>query len=209
VPAAARRDPEVRDAAILTLSVLAAVLLLSLWRPAAFPGRTEMAVLPVWIWGVARAAQHSGAARRAAVAAASLGVLAVGLLAIAPHPPSAAARAAEALERLAKPGDALFAGPGLYLPFRVGVDRGRFAPSLSAFPAEVAEHPGWWSAAAPSDADYDAVGAACSSGSRGVFLLLPPNFVTPRLREILLACGAVRELPLLPEAVLIHVTPRR
>ncbi|MGH9368695.1 MAG: hypothetical protein ACRD3M_13590 [Thermoanaerobaculia bacterium] len=205
---AARHDREARDAALLTALVLGAALAVSLWRPFAFPGRTEMAVLPIWVWGVAHASRESRMARAAGIAAASLGLLTVGLLALSPHPPSAAARASGALERLARPDDALFAGPGLYLPFRLAADRGRLAPRLWAFPGEVAEHPGWWQAAAPRDSDYEAVAAACAARPRGVFLLLPPGFVTPRLREILTAQGSVRELPLRPEAVLLHWTPR-
>lgn len=206
VLAFARRDPEARDAILFVAGVLGAALAVSLWIPFAFAGRTEMAVLPVWIFAVARAAERSRAARACGIAAAALGLIALGLLAAGPHPPPSAARAASALERLARPGDTLFAGPGLYLPLRIAADRGRLAAGLSAFPGEVADHPGWWEPAAPGASDYEKVSAATREARGEVWLLLPPGFVTPQLEEILRARGSVRELPLRPEAVLLHWT---
>ncbi|MFY9552649.1 MAG: hypothetical protein WAU32_15995, partial [Thermoanaerobaculia bacterium] len=55
----ARKNRDVRNAAVLTVLVLAGSLAASLWRPVAFAGRTEMAVLPVWLWGLSLAAQES------------------------------------------------------------------------------------------------------------------------------------------------------
>jgi hypothetical protein len=205
----ARRDGKTRDAVLFVAGVLGLAFTLSLGTPFAFAGRTEMAVLPVWVWAVARASDRSPTARAGGIAAASLGLLAVGLLALEPHSPSASARAAGAIERLAQPGDALFAGPGLYLPLRLAADRGHLTPRLVAFPAEVARHPGWWQPAAPSPSDELALDAALRDGAGSVFLLLPPGFVTPELSEALRARGSVRELPLRPEAVLLHWTPRR
>jgi hypothetical protein len=203
---AVRRDRNTRDALIFVGGVLGLTLLLSLTAPFAFAGRTEMAVLPVWIWAVARASEQSRALRAGGLAAATLGLLALAVLALDPRSPTAAARAAGAVARLAQPGDALFAGPGLYLPFRLAADRGTLAPRLFAYPAEVAQHPGWWVASAPRPED-DAAVAAATTGSRAVFLLLPPGFVTPELTEILRKRGSVRELSLRPEAVLLHWSP--
>ncbi len=202
----ARRDPQVRDAVAFVGGMLGLCLLLSFAMPFAFAGRTEVAVLPVWIWAIARGAGGDRLVRTAAAAAAGLGLLALGWLAAGPHPDSAADQAARALDRLARPGDVLFAGPGLYLPFRIAADRGRLAPSLRAFPAEVARHPGWWVPAEPAEADYAAV-ADAAAGKRAIFALLPPGFVTPKLAAILKARGSVRELSLRPEAVLLHWSP--
>ncbi|MGE5276953.1 MAG: hypothetical protein ACM3SU_08155 [Acidobacteriota bacterium] len=207
VVSAARRDLEAREAALFVAGVLGAALAVSVWTPFAFAGRTEMAILPVWIWAVARAADSSRAARAGAIAAAALGLIALGIAALGPHPPSAASRAARALDRLARPGDTLFAGPGLYLPFRIAADRGRLVAALAPFPAEVAGHPGWWAPAAPSPADYDRVEASTAAPRGAVWLLLPPGFVTPRLEAILKARGSVRQLPLRPEALLLRWTP--
>ena len=209
VVAATRRDREARDAALFVAAVLGAALALSVWTPFAFAGRTEMAVLPVWIWAVARAAASSRMARAGGVVAAALGLIALGIAALGPHPPSAASRAARALGRLARPGDTLFAGPGLYLPFRIAADRGRLAAALAPFPGEVADHPGWWAPAAPRPADYDRVEASTAAARGAVWILLPPGFVTPRLEAILKARGSVRELPLRPEALLLRWTPER
>jgi hypothetical protein len=207
VVSAARRDLEARDAALFVVGVLGAALVTSLWTPFAFAGRTEMAVLPVWIWAVARAADSSRMARVGGIAAAALGLIALGIAALGPHPPSATTRAARALGRLARPGDTLFAGPGLYLPFRIDAERGRLVAALAPFPGEVARHPGWWTAAAPGPADYDRVEAATAAARGAVWLLLPPGFVTPQLEAILRARGSVRELPLRPEALLLRWTP--
>lgn len=206
---ASRRDPESRDATLFVAGVLGVTLAVSFWTPFAFAGRTEMAVLPVWIWAAARAAEGSRAARACGIAAAALGLLGLGLPALGPHPPSAAARAQRALERLARRGDTLFAGPGMYLNFRLAADRGRLVPQLLAFPAQVAEHPGWWAPAAPGASDYRRVSAATGAARGAVWLLLPPGFVTPELEKVLRAQGSVRELPLRPEAVLLHWTPAR
>jgi hypothetical protein len=203
------RDRLLGTAVLFVAGVLGACLALSFWTPFAFAGRTEMAALPVWIWAVAQGADgRSPFVRSAAVVAAVLGLTAVGLLAAAPNPPSAAARASQAIERLARPGDTLFVGPGLYLPFRIAADRGRLTPRLAAYPREVDRHPGWWVASGP-DADDEAAIAAAAAGSRQMFLLLPPGFVTPKLAAVLKERGSVRELSLRPEAVLIHWTPRR
>ena len=209
VVSAARRDLEAREAALFVVGVLGAALVMSLWTPFAFAGRTEMAVLPVWIWAVARAADSSRIARVGGIATAALGLIALGIAALGPHPPSATTRAARTLGRLARPGDTLFAGPGLYLPFRIAADRGRLVAGLAAFPEEVAEHPGWWTAAAPGPADYERVEASTAAARGAVWLLLPPGFVTPRLEGILRARGSVRELPLRPEALLLRWTPER
>jgi hypothetical protein len=203
-----RRDREARDAVVFVVGVLGLALGLSLATPFAFAGRTEMAVLPVWIWAVARAAGGSRLAHSAGLVAAALGLAALGILAAVPRPPSAAARAARVLDQTARRGDTVFAGPGLYLPLRLAADRGTLAPRLSAFPAEVAQHPGWWIASAPRPEDYAAL-AAAAAVSRPVFLLLPPGFVTPELTAILRTRGSVRELSLRPEAVLLHWTPGR
>jgi hypothetical protein len=202
------RDRQLGAAVLFVAGVLGACLALSFWTPFAFAGRTEMAALPVWIWAVARAADgRSPFVRTAAVAATVLGLAAVGLLAAAPHSPSASARARQAIDRLARPGDTLFVGPGLYLPFRIAADRGQLTPRLAAYPREVDRHPGWWVASEP-DPEDDAAIVAAAAGSRQMFLLLPPGFVTPKLAAALKERGSVRELSLRPEAVLIHWTPR-
>ncbi|HYB54296.1 MAG TPA: hypothetical protein VEG84_10550 [Thermoanaerobaculia bacterium] len=206
IAAAARRDRETRAAALYVALVLGMALLASFFTPFVFAGRTEIAVLPVWIWASAHAAEQRRTARFAALAAGLLGLAAVGLLAAAPRQPSAATQASRVLDRLARPGDRLFAGPGLYLPFRLAADREHLTPALSAFPAEVADHPGWWEPAAPTAADYEGV-ARAAAGPGSVWLLVPPGFVTPQLRAILTSRSHVRELSLRPEAVLLHAVP--
>jgi hypothetical protein len=200
---AASADAAIRDAAIFVAAVLVLSLAASLVMPFAFAGRTEMAVLPVWLWAVARASAASRLARAGVAVSAVLGILTLGAVAAGPHPPSAAGRASRVVDRLARPGDTLFAGPGFYLPFRIAADRGRLAPRLVAYPSAVARHPGWWTPEAPSGEDVAAVATAVA-GPGAVWLLVPPGFVTPEIRAALAAGGRVRELSMRPEAVLLH-----
>jgi hypothetical protein len=200
---AAAEDRAVRDAAVFVGTVLVLSLAVSLAVPFAFAGRTEMAVLPVWLWAVARSCDASRLARAGVAASAVLGILTLGGAAVGPHPPSAGGRAAPVVEKLARPGDTLFAGPGLYLPFRIAADRGRLVPRLVPYPAAVADHPGWWTPEAPSAADAAAL-AKSAAGTGGVWMLVPPGFVTPEVRAALGEAGRVRELSLRPEAVLLH-----
>ena len=65
---AARRDPDVRAGAAVVGLTLAGALVAGLLRPVAFAGRTEMAILPVWIWTIARAAEGRRPLRLAATA---------------------------------------------------------------------------------------------------------------------------------------------
>ena len=208
VARAASGDPAVRDAAIFVAAVLGLSLFVSIVVPFAFAGRTEMAVLPVWLWAVARASAASRLARAGVAASAALGILTLGAAAAGPHPPSAAGRAAPVIDRLARPADTLFAGPGLYLPFRIAADRGRLAPRLVPYPAAVASHPGWWTPEAPSESDAAGV-AKAAAGPGAVWMLVPPGFVTPEIRAALGEGGRVRELSLRPEAVLLHRTASR
>ena len=205
VARAAAAERAIRDASLFVAAVLLLSLVLSLVLPFAFAGRTEMAVLPVWLWAVARAADSSRLARAGVAASAVLGLLTLGAAAASPHPPSATARAARVVEKLARPGDTVLAGPGLYLPFRIAADRGRLAPRLVAYPAAVARHPGWWVPEAPTAADAAEIANAVTRPG-AVWMLVPPGFVTADVRAALAAGGRVRELPLRPEAVLLHRT---
>src|SRR2546427_11875912 len=54
-----RVDPELRRASAFLVLFFGGVLFASLARPIAFGGRTEMAVLPVWLWTVALAGERS------------------------------------------------------------------------------------------------------------------------------------------------------
>ena len=73
------------------LLTLAGILLVSLWRPVSFPGRSEMVVLPIWIWTVARAADRSRPLRAISGATAVIGAIACVLICTSPSPGGAGA----------------------------------------------------------------------------------------------------------------------
>jgi hypothetical protein len=90
------------------LLTLGGILLVSVWRPVAFSGRSEMAVLPIWIWIVARAAERSRALRAIAGAAAGIGAVACVLICAAPRPSRSADAAIPALETAARRSASIF-----------------------------------------------------------------------------------------------------
>ena len=182
-----------RDAMLFVAGVLGLALALSLATPFAFAGRTEMAVLPVWIWAVARTVERRRAARVGATAAAALGLLAVGFLALEPRAPSAATRAAVAIGRVAQSGDTLFAGPWPDLPFRLAADRGRRSRASWRSPRKSRGIRGGGSRRLRVLRTRIALRVPVRRRRIGL-PLLPPGFVTPELSAQLRARGSVREL---------------
>ncbi len=208
---AARRSPSAigtrgtRSSSSPASSALA--LALSFATPFAFAGRTEMAVLPVWIWAVARSSDRSRAARVGGlVAPRRWDCSRSACWRSSPAPPSAAARASRALDAAGPARRHALRGsrPLPALPPRRRP--GRLTPRLIAYPAEVARHPGWWVAGAPRRRRTSAAVAAATAGSAAVFLLLPPGFVTPELSATSRSGARCGSCSLRPEAVLLHWT---
>ena len=181
--APARNNRDVRNAAIFTALVLVGTLLAGLWRPVAFAGRTEMAVLPVWLWGLSLAARESRGARIAAAAAASAGAVATIFLLSSPRPDSAPLEAAENLSRVTRKGDIVIAATGFYLPARLAAERGRLAARVVPLPSELAGHPGWFEPAFPGPPEERVVADAVASLPPGgrLFFAVPAVYATPRL----------------------------
>ena len=206
-----RRDAILRGAVLFVLLVLSAILLASLWRPLAFAGRSEMTVLPVWLWALARAGEESRPVRWAGLAAVFLGAAASASLLMTPRPVPAPLAATERLAGIAREGDSVLAGAGFYLPARLASERGRLRAAVRAFPAAIAEHPGWFAPVAPREEDYAAVANALERAAPGsrVFLLLPSSYRTGRLEGLLAAKGTVREAVRSPEGVLLVWSPLR
>ena len=197
VLARARRDRAVREAAAFVLLVLGGALAVSVWRPIAFAGRTELAVLPVWIWALARSAPESRPLRGLCVAIAALGCLVTLGAALGPQaaPPNEAVT--ESLSRVAEPQDSVLAAASFYLPARLAADRGRLRAEVEPLSPDLEAHPGWFVPALPGDDEERRVAAAAARrrpGSR-VFLVIPPPYATPGLVRALSAPGGrVREL---------------
>ena len=193
---ATRQDPSGRLAALFVLSVLALSLAASLWRPIAFAGRSEMAVLAVWMWTVARAAARDRSVRIAAAVAAVLGLCATLLVAAGPHPRPTASSAVGSLARLARQGDVVLAGPGFYLPALLAADRGGLPARVASLPEADAAHPGWfvaWPLSAEDVRHTLRLAEALPAGGR-LFLLLPPAYNLPELMTPLGGRGTLREI---------------
>jgi hypothetical protein len=204
--ARARQDRELREALLFVVAVLAAALLTAGWRPVAFAGRTEMAVLPVWFWALARAAADSRLARGGTLAAAACGIGATAFLLVSGSPRTEPADVAAAVSRVSRNGDRIVAAASLYLPLRREADRGRLAGSLSALPEEVGAHPGWFMPALPGPQEVRAVARATAElpAGRRLYLVIPPAYATPDLLAALGAPGGrSRELSRGPDALVI------
>ena len=195
-----RDDTRLRRAAAFLVLFFGGVVFASLARPVAFAGRTEMAVLPVWMWAVALLSDRSRLARAAAWGVAAVSLVA-SLLFLEVHRVSTVRPPLEALERIARPGDLLFTGAHFYLPARLDADRGKLGMTLHAFPLDQAAHPGWAVAARPRREDLQAVRRALdraeAAGAR-VYFQVPPSFVRV-LGPILSRRGVVRAIGSSPE----------
>jgi hypothetical protein len=190
-----RAEPTLRRAVAFLVLFLGAAVLASLAAPVAFAGRTEMAVLPVWLWALARGGEGSRFLRLSAAAAVAVAAVSSVLLLSAPRTESLPARALDALAADARPDDVLFAGAHFYLPARLAADRGRLPLTLRAFPAEQATHPGWSVAVAPVVEDFQAVETALARARAGgrVFFQVPPSYGVA-LRPLVAGRGITRRL---------------
>jgi len=197
-------DPKLRRASAFLVLFFGSVLFASLAHPIAFAGRTEMAVLPVWLWTVALAGERSRFLRGATWSAVAIASLSTVLSVAAPRGPSAAAWTLEALERTGRQGDVLFAGASFYLPARLAADRGRLPMSVHAFPLEQAAHPGWTVPRRSRAEDEAAVERALArAGPTGrVFFQVPPSY-RKELHPLLAARGVTRRIVETPEMVLL------
>jgi len=188
VVAAARvsvKQEAIQNALAFALFPVGLALVASVFRPVYFPGRTEMATLPVALWAFARAARRSPAANlltRAAVAAGFLAILMSLLLPPGPFPYRATARF---LEKQAGPADLVVAGDSNYLPLRLAKDRAALAPALLGLPSEIQEHPGWFEPLPLSErgAEIERLRTAIAGVAPGndVFFAIPPD---PALRDL-------------------------
>ena len=184
------------------------VVFASLVRPVAFAGRTEMAVLPIWLWTVALLADRSRLAKLSAWGVAAVSAVAI-LLLVAGHRGPAVTGPLEALEKVARPGDVLFTGAHFYLPARLEADRGRLRMTLHAFPLDQASHPGWANPTRPRREDAAAVQSALDSAGEGgrVFFQVPPSY-SHVLEPMLTRRGVLRRIAESPEMVFLLWTPR-
>lgn len=199
-----RADEDVRRALAFLVLFFGGVVFASLVRPVAFAGRTEMAILPVWLWLIAFAGERSRAVRITSLATAAVALSSSILLFVSHRETLAPTIVLERIEQIARPGDRLVAGAHFYLPARLEADRGRLRIPVHAFPDEQAAHPGWSASIRlrPEDmAALEAVLADAAPGSR-VFLELPPSYAGA-LHRLLASRGVVEEIVRAPEVVLL------
>ncbi len=198
-----RSDVRLRRAVAYLVLFFGGVIFASLVRPVAFAGRTEMAVLPIWLWTVSLLADRSRVARLSAWGVAAVSGVAT-LLLLAGHRGPAVTGPLEALEKVARPGDVLFTGAHFYLPARLEADRGRLRMTLHAFPLEQASHPGWTNPTRPHREDMAAVQRALASAAEGsrVFFQVPPSYAHA-LAPMLTRRGVLRPIAESPEMVIL------
>ena len=198
-----RSDEPLRRGVAYLVLFFGGVVFASFVRPVAFAGRTEMAVLPIWLWTVARVTDRSRLARIATGGVAAVSALATVLL-LSEHRGPPQRRPLDALEKIARPGDLLFTGAHFYLPARLEADRGRLGMTLHAFPLEQESHPGWANPTRPHREDVAAVQEALdqAEGAGRVFFQVPPSYVRV-LAPILTRRGVVRQLAETPEMVVL------
>lgn len=190
---------------------LAMALLASVVRPVAFAGRTEMAVLGVWLWAGARAAESDRLARQAMIAGILVATVSSLFVLTQRRAEPTGPQAIAILAHSVRPGDRVFAGPGLYLPARLASDRGQIAVPIDSMPSELARHPGWFAPAPPRDEDYRELETALArlpSESR-VWILMHPLSYSTRLAAILAVAGSPRVIVSGPDALLIEWSPGR
>jgi hypothetical protein len=173
-----RADTELRRGSAFLVLFFGGVVFVSFVRPVAFAGRTEMAILPVWMWMVSRAANRSRLARIALLAVTAVAAASSAILLTVPREPPASSRALEFVERVARPGDVLIAGAHFYLPARLDADRGRLKIPVHAFPPEQAEHPGWSEPIRMRKEDMAAVADVLERAGPNarVFFEMPPSY---------------------------------
>ncbi len=208
--ARARTDRETRRALAFVLLVLGGVLAAGAWRPIAFAGRTEMAVLPVFLWAAARAASESRPTRWAVGAVSVLGIVATAGFLRAPHAEYPASAVAASLARVVGPRDVVVAGGSFYLPARLASERGDLAVAVRPMPEELGRHPGWFVPALPGPAEERALERALGEAREGgrLFVALPPAYATPGLLRLLGAPGGrTRTLLQTADALVILRTP--
>jgi hypothetical protein len=199
-----RADPDARRASAFLVLFFGGVLFASLARPVGFAGRTEMAILPVWLWIVALAGERSRAVRIASLATIGVALLSSAFLLASHRERPTTAIVLERIEQIARPGDVLVAGAHFYLPARLAADLGRLRIPVHAFPAEQAAHPGWSAPIALRPEDVAAVEGVlerAATGSR-VYFGLPPSYAAA-LHRLLVSRGVVEEIVRTPEVVLL------
>ena len=204
-------QPRERAGRAVVLLTLGGILAASLWRPVAFAGRSEMAVIPIWLWLLSGLSEESPAVRRGLGAAAAIAAASSLLLIFSPWPVRPYAALIARVQAEARDGDLVVATANLYLPARLARDRGRLAADLHALPADLADHPGWFLSQALSEADYRrlAEDIARVKPDRNVFLLLDSVFWNPNVQRILASRGPVRSLARFPEAMAVVSHGRR
>jgi hypothetical protein len=183
--AEARKSRAIRDALVFSLVPLSLAMLASVVSPIYFPGRTEMATLPVALWGFARASRRSSA-----VNALTLAAVLAGTIVIAesfPHPagPYPYSETAKFLGTRARSADLVVGAEANYLPLRLSQDRGDLAAPLLGLPSAIELHPGWFETGTPpqDEAEIDRLRKAVSGVRPGgkIYLAIPPD---PALRDL-------------------------
>jgi hypothetical protein len=198
-------DRERRDALILTGGTLLLLLAVSFARPVAVAGRSEMAVLPIWLWALASGAGESRAVRVVAGAALALSVATCGITLAAARPEAAPSRMARLVAHAARPHDRVIASTAFYLPLRLAADRREISCPVLAFPPDLSLHPGWFVPAPPPEKAYGALVSELAGVPPGgrAFVVGHPLWAGPDLARALASAGSARDLVREPDALVL------
>jgi len=200
-----RRDSECANAVALTLVVMALILASSVVRPVSFAGRSEMVILPIWLWAVARASVQCGLSRWLALATAAIGIASSVILLSTRRLEPPPSRTVALVEKIATRDDRVIATGAFYLPALLAHERGELAARVSALPRELATHPGWFETAPLPEEEFSVVderpGQSAPNGSR--ILLVHPFQYAPALAARLAEKGTVRILLKSPDAMVV------
>jgi hypothetical protein len=189
-----RADSESRLGLCAVLGTLGTILLVSLWRPIAVAGRSEIVILPIWLWLAALAGEESRAARLAAAATAAIAAVSCLVLLVTPRP-APFAEVPGQLEASARSDDLIIATANFYLPAVLARDRGLLAGELRAVPEDLADHPGWFRSVI-GDPEFRLLEKDLArAGDRTAHLLVDSAYWGPRLRRLLESRGPFRSSP--------------
>ena len=199
------REREGRDAVFVVAGTLVLLLAASVVRPVAVAGRSEMAILPIWLWAVAGAASSRPAVRWLAAAAALVGLVTSAWTLAAPRVEAPPGRIARLVTAAAGREDRVIASTAFYLPLRLAADRGQLRGRLQAFPPDLATHPGWFLPEPPPGGSFGPLAkdlAGIAPGGRA-FVVAHPLWAGPELARVLEARGTHRNLVKEPDALVV------
>jgi hypothetical protein len=190
--AASRRNRAIADAVAFSLVPIALAFAASGLRPVYFPGRTEMATLPVALWAFGRASRRSRIVSTSTAVACAAGLVMIAASVVRPAAEPGYSVTARVVSASAAAGDLVIASDADYLPLRLQKDRGRLKAPLLGIPEEIERHPGWFVPGKIMDPPSEGrrlIAALASHAQNRAILAIPPD---PAARALVAPAIATR-----------------